>query len=157
MHRARLQRGDVDIASQVRPAILWDDERDVTLLLTAGTDEKTLWVHPQERFARLIDEVRITVCKSRETVCARADPEEPEGATFHDKMIKQSEVLDCGDVTPAMPQQAHNEWRRARELGAYRAREHTEGRGLRLLLADSLEQQPDVSRAMTSTTPIASV
>jgi hypothetical protein len=44
-----------------RPALLRDDERDVTQLLTAGTDEQTLRVHPQERFARLIDEVRIPV------------------------------------------------------------------------------------------------
>ena len=43
------------------PALPRDDERDVTQLLPAGTDEPTLRVHPQERFARLIDEVRIPV------------------------------------------------------------------------------------------------
>ena len=139
VHGVRLQLGDFDLASDARPALLRDDERDVTQLLTAGTDEQTLRVYPQERFARLIDEVRIPVGKRRKTVGARADPEEPKGATFHDEMIKQSEVLDCGDVTPAMPQQAHNEWRLARELGAHCARERTEGRGLRLLLADRLE------------------
>jgi len=41
VHGARLQRGDVDIASQARPAILRDDERNVTLLLTAGTEESS--------------------------------------------------------------------------------------------------------------------
>ena len=138
VHRARLQRGDVDVASDARPAFLRDDERDVPHLLPAGTDEQPLRVHPQERFARLIDEVRIPVQTPRDRRC-QGSPGRTRGYPLLRQMIHQAEVLDSGDITPALPQQAHNEWRLARELGAHRARDRTEGCGLRLLLADRLE------------------
>jgi hypothetical protein len=73
-----------------RPALLRDDERDVTQLLTAGTDEQTLRVHPQERFARLIDEVRIPVGgrSARQRGMRVSKPE----SRAHDRLMSTSQA-----------------------------------------------------------------
>ena len=109
-------------------------EAVMTRILTAGTDEKTMWVHTEERFARLIDEVPpLRFAKAASPYVPGLTLKNHRPATFHDEMIKQSEVLDCCYVTPHMPHQSHD--RVDAGFGcscAHCARDRTEGRGLRL-------------------------